>query len=99
MTEKRYNGWTNYETWLIALYISNDEGEQNLWTNQARAMSESKLADALKEYHEEAAEAGKESLPYFAQDLLSAAFSEVNWREIAKDLQEEEAAESEEEAA
>ena len=26
MTEKTYNGWTNYETWNVALWIDNDYG-------------------------------------------------------------------------
>ena len=26
LTDTQYNGWTNYETWNVALYIQNDEG-------------------------------------------------------------------------
>tara|TARA_R100000152_G_C6767433_1_gene192635 strand:+ start:668 stop:916 length:249 start_codon:yes stop_codon:yes gene_type:complete len=26
MTEKTYNGWRNYETWNVALWIQNDQG-------------------------------------------------------------------------
>lgn len=29
--EKRYNGWTNYETWVTALWLDNDERSQNYW--------------------------------------------------------------------
>ena len=26
MTDKTFNGWTNYETWNVALYIQNEYG-------------------------------------------------------------------------
>ncbi len=34
-TDKTYNGWTNYETWNIALWMDNDEGSYNY--NRERA--------------------------------------------------------------
>jgi len=30
LTDTEYNGWTNYETWNVALWIDNDEGLYNL---------------------------------------------------------------------
>ena len=29
MTDTTYNGWTNYETWNVALWIGGDEGLYN----------------------------------------------------------------------
>ena len=30
LTETSYNGWTNYETWNVALWVNNDEGSYYL---------------------------------------------------------------------
>lgn len=34
--EKRYNGWTNYETWATALWLDNDAGSHEYWRELAR---------------------------------------------------------------
>ena len=33
--DNRYNGWTNYETWAVALWIDNEEGSQVYWRQEA----------------------------------------------------------------
>jgi hypothetical protein len=96
----KYNGWTNYETWVVNLWMDNDPGEYERWREVARehldAASEAPpltrmqaaaigLADELKEQADE-------ELPDvdgFWKDLLLAALSEVNWYEIARCLIEE----------
>jgi len=30
-SSERYNGWTNYETWLVNLWLSNDEPSYRFW--------------------------------------------------------------------
>lgn len=89
MTRKEYNGWTNYETWVVKLWMDNDEGSNSYWNEMAEEYLKrdaesafSDLAGLLKEQHEEA-------LPEvngFIADLLNAAMSEVNWDEIADGL-------------
>ena len=29
---ERYNGWTNYETWCVALWLDNDETSYRYWS-------------------------------------------------------------------
>lgn len=95
-----YNGWTNYETWLVKLWMDNEEGSCNYWIEEAQrvfdAAEESDtftkaeqaaldLEDILKDQHEE-------SLPEmqgFVADLVNAAMSEVNWHQIAVSLIED----------
>ena len=47
-TETTYNGWTNYETWNVALWLGNDEGLYNLARRYRRSGYQA-LANDLKE--------------------------------------------------
>lgn len=87
-----YNGWTNYETWVVSLWMDNEESSYNYWRQKARGcwkeasasetftkseVASLKLADHIKEEHEEVHPL-LESASVFS-DLLNAALSEVNW--------------------
>lgn len=60
--DNKYNGWTNYETWLLKLNLDNDQGTYNLcqeWFNENYEITETEkpdtyeIADQFKEYLEE----------------------------------------------
>lgn len=85
----KYNGWTNYETWLVNLWMSNDEGSYLYWAEEAKGYDDAHaLADALKDHHEEwyLDAVGENLHSSLLSDLLGAAFSSVNWIEIAEHL-------------
>jgi hypothetical protein len=100
IAEQGYNGWSNYETWNVALWLSNDEGTYNLTREMAdEAREESRqrfqgrenvarrlLADGLQGLVEDAAPDLGASM--FA-DLLGAALSRVDWFEIARNILDE----------
>lgn len=108
MTHKEYNGWTNYETWAVALWLDNDEQSQGYWRDMARECLDmarqnpsevlSVAQDAAYQLADRIKEEHEEALPEvtgFASDLLNAAMSEVNWQEIAKGFVSEALEESE----
>ena len=35
MSDKKYNGWTNYETWAVALWIDNEQSSYLYWREEA----------------------------------------------------------------
>ena len=70
MTDASYNGWTNYETWVVNLWMDNEEGSYDYWREVAEDVYNNEaeeqkhftkmedavaiLADRLKDYHEDA---------------------------------------------
>ena len=96
---KGYNGWSNYETWAVALWMDNAESSYRYVREMARdivADAEDDRPEYLNadEYarftladklHEEYEEAMPEVEGVWA-DLLRAGFNGVNWTEIATNI-------------
>lgn len=82
-----YNGYKNYETWCICLWIDNDEGMAQRWGDRARDLHKqdakgwvTALADEMKDaFDNEAPE-----LSGFWSDIFRSAFNEIDWVEVAQ---------------
>lgn len=88
MSEKTYNGWTNYETWAVNVWggFDDDPGISDLVEESFNAGMDKeetirKLRDWMKEIFEDDCPELDNS-PY--ADLLNAAMSEINWHELAE---------------
>ena len=81
---EKYQGWTNYWTWKYNLEILNEEYWREL-IEEGQFSSIYDLSEAIKD---EANELAGQVSPNWAQDWVDAAFSEVNWREIAINVAE-----------
>lgn len=108
MSNKTYNGWTNYETWVVNLWMDNEEGTYDYWREVAQDIYHNEaqepsngftrmdeavylLAHRLKDDHEDRKDSILEEANLTASvwaDLLGAALSETNWREIAEHVLE-----------
>ena len=72
MEDKKYNGWKNWETWNVKLWLDNTEAIQR----QAENCPD---VESLEELVEEITWTDEASL---AQDLITNALSEVDYQEI-----------------
>lgn len=90
--QTKYNGWNSYETWLVNVWMTNDQGSCEYWEEVAREVLEynegeaaqRNLAHILKEYFEE----NMPSVEGLYADLLSSALQEVDWDELAEHMLE-----------
>ena len=100
MSEQGYNGWSNYETWAVKLWIDNDQGSAMYARNlveDARVEASGghhvwtveqharfTLADSVRDWV--CVEMRPEADASMFEDLLSAALDRVDWQEIADNL-------------
>lgn len=92
-----YQGWANYPTWAVNLWLANDEGLYNAALELAREVLEDEhptspywtveesrrfnVADRFKEWVTD--DLAPDLGATFAADLLGYALGEVDWHEIA----------------
>lgn len=84
MNRREYNGWTNYETWLVNMWygdIFNDMAENG----------ETVDAEYIQSFVEEMLESDGALPQYgFAADIMNAALREVDWDDLADHYRVEE---------
>ena len=75
-----YNGWTNYETWCVNLWLTNEPVTESDLRMLAQTNAELyHRADCLKTYVQDMAPIDGATM---FVDLLRSALDNVNWREI-----------------
>lgn len=80
-----YNGYSNYQTWCVSLWLDNDEGTYESIRDAAKiAFSKYELAIFIREYVE--AERPLADQASMFTDLLNHALTNVNYEEIASPL-------------
>lgn len=90
--DRTYNGWSTYETWLVNLWIQNDESlYAALHADVVDAASLFDAREILKAWVDNEYDMYIEDHGHgLFQDLLKGALSEVNWYEIVKNWRNEE---------
>lgn len=81
--DKSYNGYTNQETWTMALYL-NDRID---WAGDCESAEE--LKESLCYLLTEEATEIEGTIPEPLYELLKVALAKVNWYEIANNIFEE----------
>lgn len=95
MSDKKYNGWSNYETWLVNLWFDNEEYGQDMLRQFAKDSiycaelhgrdRDNAVYECSKMIQNEVEEHIPEVEGMFS-DLLQSALQEVNWHEIAEHI-------------
>ena len=80
-----YNGWSNYETWVANLWLTNDECYYEELQAIIKNFDSEEQAEELEQYVRWIIDVDEASM---TTDLLSTSLGRVNWHEIARANQE-----------
>ena len=70
--EERYNGWTNYETWAVSLWIDNDQASHVYWRQEtARQAREAADCEMVRDAVWTASEAARFNLAEQLKDEIA----------------------------
>lgn len=82
-----YQGYSNYPTWAVKLWIDNSEGDYNYWNERAAECNTiDELARDLEEEHNSDENNPLSDNTSIYSDMLSWALGLVNWQEIAQEI-------------
>lgn len=101
MSDTEYNGWKNYETWVVSMFLDGNytgpntpeaclEIVQNVIDTARgadRPLYKSEVADALKDFVEDSIHG--DNAPSIGNDLLGHALGMVDWLTLAEHKIEE----------
>ena len=90
MTDTKYNGWTNYETWLTNLHFEcfefTDEVDEGMFDDLSRDEIKDWISNYIQECVEQTAyediELGTPNR-LFVTDMIQSFLGEVDWDDIA----------------
>jgi len=93
MSDEGYNGYTNYETWLVCLNIDNDEGlhddVEQFATELAKDNSLLSIGDQIQQYLEEAFWDELTNVIKICDTWDMRSWNKIDWHEVAETRLEE----------
>jgi hypothetical protein len=92
MTDTPYNGYTNYETWLLCLNVDNEQGiyeSVNEFVEENKELDNYDLGEKLKEFLEEWFFVEEHNIYKICDTWTFRDWQEINWVEVAETRREE----------
>ena len=87
MDTQKYNGWTNYATWLVNLHFENldftDDVESGCFDNMNKDDLLGYVASWIQEYVECYLEEVVDTDNPFVSDMISTTLNDADWHDIA----------------
>lgn len=87
MDTQKYNGWTNWATWMVNLHFDGldftDDLESGVFENMDADDIRGHLASYIQEYVESYLEEVVDTDICFVSDLINGTIQDVDWHDIA----------------